>query len=217
MSEARERFLKQVREAVARGNRASGVPALPERGRVGYQGAGDDPVARFCQEFAAAGGQAHVVADGPAAVARVRELVTARSPARVLLGEGTFLDTLDLQGGLEGLAEVVRDGDREAFFAADVGITGVEQLIAETGSLALASRPGQPRSLSLLPPVHIAIAHRDQIVPDLFDLFAGRPEDLPANLGIITGPSKTGDIELRLVTGVHGPGEVHVVLVNPPG
>jgi L-lactate dehydrogenase complex protein LldG len=214
MSGARERFLKQVREAVAQGNRAGGVPPLPERGQVGYQGAGDDPVARFCREFAAAGGQTHVVADGPAAVARVLELVAARSAARVLLGTGPFLDTLDLQGGLEGLAEVVRDGDRESFFAADVGITGVEHLIAETGSVVLASRPGQPRSLSLLPPVHIAVAHRDQILPDLFDLFAGGPE-LPSNLAIVTGPSKTGDIELRLVTGVHGPGEVHVVVVNP--
>ena len=79
----------------------------------------------------------------------------------------------------------------------------------------VASRPDEPRSLSLLPPVHVAVAERRQILPDLFDLFAALGTDeLPANVSIITGPSKTGDIELRLVTGVHGPGEVHVLLIG---
>ena len=104
---------------------------------------------------------------------------------------------------------------RESFFAADVGISGVDHLLAETGSLVVLSRPDQPRSLSLLPPVHIVVAEVGQIVPDLFDLFA-RLDGLPSCLTLITGPSKTGDIELRLVTGVHGPGEVHVVLVVGP-
>jgi L-lactate dehydrogenase complex protein LldG len=121
------------------------------------------------------------------------------------------------------LAEILRAGGREvfdaasgrdAYFAADLGITGVDYLIAETGSLALFSRPEQPRSLSLLPPVHVAIAERSQLLPDLFDLFAITPGELPSCLSLITGPSKTGDIELRLVTGVHGPGEIHVVLLN---
>jgi L-lactate dehydrogenase complex protein LldG len=113
------------------------------------------------------------------------------------------------------------EASRQAFFEADVGITGVAYLVAETGSLALLARPGEPRSVSLLPPVHIAVAERAQVVPDLFDLFAGldRQEEsagLPSSVVLVTGPSKTGDIELRLVTGVHGPGEVHVVLVDAP-
>ena len=106
---------------------------------------------------------------------------------------------------------------REAFFAADAGVSGVDHLVAETGSIALLARPDQPRSLSLLPPIHIAVADRSQLLPDLFDLFEARWEaerqGLPSCLSLITGPSKTGDIELRLVTGVHGPGEVHVVLI----
>jgi L-lactate utilization protein LutC len=110
--------------------------------------------------------------------------------------------------------------NRESLFCADIGITGVEALIAETGTIVQASRPGQPRLFSLLPPIYIAIADRSQLVPDLFDWFELIPRDaapnvLHANVSLITGPSKTGDIELRLVTGVHGPGEVHVVLINP--
>ena len=75
------------------------------------------------------------------------------------------------------------------------------------------SSPDQPRSISLLPPVHIALAERRQLVPDLFDLFP-QLGTLPSCLTLITGPSKTGDIELRLVTGVHGPGTVHVLMLD---
>ena len=110
----------------------------------------------------------------------------------------------------------------EQFFAADVGVTGADFLVAETSSIVVRARPDEPRSLSLLPPVHIVVAERSQLVPDLFDLFElladGRHEDgspiLPSGIAIITGPSKTGDIELKLVTGVHGPGEVQVVLIT---
>jgi L-lactate utilization protein LutC len=227
MTTARERMLQQVRRAVTEGNRAGHVPPLEPRGAVGYQGAGPDPVARFRDELTAAGGQAHIVPDRQAAVANVLSLVQAHHARRVLVGRGAFLDTLNLVEALRGAgAEPVGVGSlpaetrREAFFGAGVGISGVDYLVAETGSIALLSRPDQPRSLSLLPPVHIAVAERAQILPDLFDLFEARlwaeRRGLPSALSLITGPSKTGDIELRLVTGVHGPGEVHVVLVDPP-
>ena len=137
-------------------------------------------------------------------------------------------EVVDLDDALEMLAgewvEVVavdsltEGAQREPFFAADMGLSGVDYLIAETGSVVLRTRPDQPRSLSLLPPFHIAVARRGQLVPDLFDLFEKRlgehQDGLPACLSLITGPSKTGDIELRLVTGVHGPGEIHVIIVE---
>jgi len=101
--------------------------------------------------------------------------------------------------------------------SADIGITSVSLAVAETGSLVMMSQPGQERTASLLPPVHVAIVERAQIVPDLFDVFAQlekRDTDLPSNLAFITGPSKTGDIELTLTTGVHGPGKWHVIVVR---
>jgi L-lactate utilization protein LutC len=155
-------------------------------------------------------------------VALVVDLVRQRSARRVLLAGGAFLDSLGLPEHLKaaGLrvdvaAELPAGQVREAFFAAEVGITGIDWLVAETGTAALVSRPDQPRSASLLPPIHIIVADRSQVVPDLFDLFAGLAgTELPSCLSLITGPSKTGDIELRLVTGVHGPGEVHLVLVQ---
>lgn len=226
MSGARERFLERVRQAVAEGNRAGAIPPLPTRGQVGYQGAGPDPIARFQAELRTAGGYPHVVPDRAQAIAVLLDRVRARQARRVLVGQGGWLDSLNLSAVLEQAGvEVAREANspeerREAFFAANLGVTGVDYLVAETGSVVLFTRPGQARSLSLLPPVHVALATRAQLLPDLFDLFAicvrdGRPE-LPACLSLVTGPSKTGDIELRLVTGVHGPGELHVVIVDGP-
>jgi L-lactate dehydrogenase complex protein LldG len=220
MGTTREHFLQRVRDAVAEGNRAGGSPALPERGTVGYQGAGADPVARFRAEFTAAGGHTHIVADRAGAGAIVLDLVRTRSARRMILGGGDVLAALPIVEPLRAAGVEVREtaAGRDAFFQADLGLSGVDYLIAETGSVIVLSRPEQPRSLSLLPPIHIAVAERRQLLPDLFDLFAvlgAEPGELPACVSIITGPSKTGDIELRLVTGVHGPGEIHVVLIDP--
>ncbi len=219
MTSARDEFLRTVRDAVRAGNRAGVGAAVPPRDGVGYQGAGPDPVQRFRDELVTAGGHLHLAADANAAAARVVDLVQTHSARRVLLGRGTILDRLQLAERLRGLDvsladEVGAESERDALFAADIGISGVDYLIAETGSVILLSGPTEPRSLSLLPPVHIAVADRSQLLPDLFDLFAVLPTPLPSCVSVITGPSKTGDIELRLVTGVHGPGEVHVVLIN---
>jgi L-lactate utilization protein LutC len=221
MTTSREAFLQRVRQAVAQGNRAGASADIPARGGVGYQGGGLDPVARFCSELTAAGGTAHVAPDQAAAVATVLGLVKSKSPRRVLLGRGPHLDGLDLSASLRALNIEVIDvaaltpaTGRGPMFAAALGISGVEYLVAETGTVVIAARPDDPRSVSLLPPVHIAVASRAQLIGDLFDLFeAVAPAEVPSCLSLITGPSKTGDIELRLVTGVHGPGELHVVLI----
>lgn len=225
MTADRDRFLQRVRRAVADGNRVGGAPDLPPRGAVGYQGAGADPVARFRDECVAAGGHVQVVADPAAAAEAVVALLRERAVRRALLGGGGVLESLGLSArlaaaGVEALtaSSLPEAARRDVFFAADAGVTGVDFLVAETGSVVLLTRPDQPRSLSLLPPLHVVVAHRGQLVPDLFDLFEARlwaeRQGPPACLSIITGPSKTGDIELRLVTGVHGPAEVHVVLVG---
>jgi L-lactate utilization protein LutC len=146
----------------------------------------------------------------------VVELVAAKAARRALVGRGAVLDRLGLAERLRAAGVEVASAlgaDRDTLFAADIGISGVDHLIAETGSVAVLARADEPRSLSLLPPVHVAVADRAQLLPDLFDLFAGSRE-MPSCLTLITGPSKTGDIELRLVTGVHGPGELHIIFIN---
>jgi L-lactate utilization protein LutC len=225
MTAARDAFLQQVRQSVQAGNQTGHSLPLPERAAIGYQGAGSHPSIRFREELAAAGGQAHLVADREAAIDKVLDIVQTVSARHILLGRGPFLDSLQLANYLRARGVEVTCVDqlkeetcRESFFAADLGITGVDHLIAETGTIVLRAQPDQPRSVSLLPPVHIAVAEISQLLPDLFDLFAAEsgkgPTGLPSCLNLITGPSKTGDIELNLVTGVHGPGQLHVVLVG---
>lgn len=85
--------------------------------------------------------------------------------------------------------------------------------LADTGSVVLAASPDEPRARSLLPPVHISLLREDRILPGLTELFAEIGDALPSALAIVTGPSRSADIEQRLTVGVHGPGEVHVVLV----
>ena len=87
--------------------------------------------------------------------------------------------------------------------------------LAETGSVVLAASPDEPRARSLLPAVHISLLSEDRILPGLAELFEEVGADLPSALAIVTGPSRSADIEQRLVVGVHGPGEVHVVLTPP--
>ena len=88
--------------------------------------------------------------------------------------------------------------------------------VADTGSVVLAASADEPRARSLLPAVHVSLLREDRIVAGLAELFAEVGADLPSALAIVSGPSRSADIEQRLVVGVHGPGEVHVVLLPPP-
>lgn len=87
--------------------------------------------------------------------------------------------------------------------------------LADTGSVVLAASPGEPRASSLLPAVHVSLLPEDRILPGLAALFEAVGDDLPSALAIVTGPSRSADIEQQLAVGVHGPGEVHVVLLPP--
>lgn len=101
-----------------------------------------------------------------------------------------------------------------------VGLTGVDAALAATGSLALSSGEGKHRSTSLLPDLHIAVMTPDQIVPDMETWLAQYKQwglgtfSQPANIVLITGPSKTADIAQELIKGAHGPREVHIILLQ---
>lgn len=98
--------------------------------------------------------------------------------------------------------------------AAEVGVTGCDAAVAETGSLVLLSAPGRARTVSLLPPTHLAIVGRNDVVPTLADAFHRLQDRMRASASctVITGPSRTADIELTLTLGIHGPGRIIVVI-----
>src|SRR5438128_1469745 len=99
---------------------------------------------------------------------------------------------------------------------AEIGVTGCDAAIAETGSLVLLSGPGAARTVSLLPPIHVALVRPQDLcfsMVGFFEASAARMADA-SSCTVVTGPSRTGDIELTLTVGVHGPGRV-VVIVGP--
>jgi L-lactate utilization protein LutC len=116
-----------------------------------------------------------------------------------------------------GVAVVPWDGPASAA-AADLGVTGAVCGIAATGSVVVASDRAGGRSASLLPPVHAVLVRVGSLVATPADLWRdlGRlfPAGLPSQVVVITGPSRTADIELVLVCGVHGPGHVWVGLLE---
>jgi L-lactate utilization protein LutC len=227
---SRETFLARVRQA-AHAGRLYRVHAGDEATTdVGYIGAGDDPVARMASEVAAVGGFAHVVEDLATARDTLAAIIRDRQARSALCWQHALLERLQLGELLaslgverlthDGLAALPQPQQRAAMLAADIGITSATYAIAETGTLAMASAPGSERLASLLPPVHVAVIEAAQVLPDLFDLFArlqgAGVEHMASNLTLITGPSKTGDIELKLTTGVHGPGAWHVIIIHGP-
>ncbi len=120
------------------------------------------------------------------------------------------------------LVKVARERLREAFLCADVGITGGNALIAETGTLMLVTNEGNADLATSLPPAHIAVVGVDKLVPSLDDAVAmlkllprsGTGQKITSYVQFITGPSRSADIEMALAVGVHGPKELHLVLLD---
>ncbi|MEO7649782.1 MAG: lactate utilization protein [Bryobacteraceae bacterium] len=153
----------------------------------------------------------------------------ASSPADALdyvksvIGDAPAVSACDpylTQCGITALANV-RDGVtnrqelRELCATVRFGITSADYCLGDTGTLVMLASRDEARLISLLPPVHIAVVPRERILTGLDELLTLVP--LPAegtsSMVLITGPSRTGDIEQFLVRGVHGPGEIHVVIV----
>lgn len=101
---------------------------------------------------------------------------------------------------------------------AEVSITGCDALIGRTGSVVVSSLSNKSRTASVFPPAHAVVAYRDQLYYDLKNYFAGLPVAdvslLPSMISIISGPSRTADIEKTLVLGAHGPKEIFVFFID---
>jgi L-lactate dehydrogenase complex protein LldG len=202
---ARERILSRLRAV---------TPDLPPSAAI-HGGAPmttspDERLARFSLEATALGIECHVEVTADDVRARVAGLVADRqvlswNPEHLPYGLGRVTTHA-----------ILGSAPRHAQASADVGLTGCDAAIAETGSLVLFSGPGRSRAVSLLPPVHIAVVRRDLLCFAMAEVFASHAArfDDSAACTIITGPSRTADIELTLTLGIHGPGRV-IVIIGP--
>jgi L-lactate utilization protein LutC len=120
--------------------------------------------------------------------------------------------------GLPGVRSGItgRDELRELCATSDVGITSADYALADTGTLVMLSSPQEARMISLLPPAHLAVVPGDRVLSGLDELFSILPDPaaVTSSMVLITGPSRTADIEQILVRGVHGPGEITVIVVG---
>ena len=181
----------------------------------------EDPPARFIEELGALGGHGERVEGMEEARDYVLSLARERNAELLVRWDVEELEELGVDEPLrEAGAEVVvwRDLEdfREVAARADIGLSTAEWAIAETGTLILTGGPGRGRTVTLLPPTYVAVVPVDRVlstVPEAIEKYAGEGT-LPANLCLHTGPSRSGDIEMTLTIGVHGPGDVHVVLVG---
>jgi L-lactate dehydrogenase complex protein LldG len=213
-AEPREQFLARVREALTNRGEAVELPTDLEVARV--IGRDEDVVQVFAMRAEEAKMHVHRVADTSAMMDKILQLLEEMGAQSVIVPAEATLPTR------EQLIERIREkgvtlldaDDPDASFSADVGITGVTKAIAETASMCITSGDGRRRLASLAVPCHIGVVRAEQIVPDLLDWSALLPTDLPASEVLVSAPSKTSDIELTLVMGVHGPNPEHVILVG---
>ena len=180
----------------------------------------EDPPARFIEELEALGGHGRRTESFEEARKYVLDLARERETELLIRWNVEYLGELGADQPLrEAGVEVAlwRESPdlREIARRADIGLSTATWAIAETGSLVLEHGPEQGRSVTLLPPTYVAILPVVRVlrtVPEAIQKYVSGT--LPANVCFHTGPSRSGDIEMSLVVGMHGPGDVHVLLVG---
>lgn len=232
MRSAREAMLARIRAGLGQSrawleSQASTAPHTPAPFVHPPQ---DDLVEQFATELARVAGYTHRCADEEHALEVIAGIIGARGSAGVIawdcqqIGLPGLAALLDQQGAPvlnTDSSDRPRADQLQALEPAQICISGADIGIAESGTLLLVGAPGRPRMASLLAPVCIAVLRRGQLVRGLGEALAAvrarygtDPLLDHSNIVLITGPSRTGDIEMTLTLGVHGPGEIHVVLID---
>ncbi|MCC7518657.1 MAG: lactate utilization protein [Verrucomicrobiae bacterium] len=176
----------------------------------------DEALPRFAREFAALKGVFHRSPDANDARAWVAGLAARRGFARVAAAPDDLCR--DAVSGVPGAQTLEREACGAQLASFDLGVTACDCLVARTGSIVLTAQSGFGRALSVLPPAHLVVARRAQLVGEirealqLLELRHGKM--WPSMATFITGPSRTADIEKILVLGAHGPRELYLLLLD---
>lgn len=181
----------------------------------------DDLVLRFVQAARKVGCQIAEVPSIDAAGRYIGSLATIKGAKLIQASSDDLVERLGLRSFLEGSRILASGPDPEGVLVADLGVSEAVVGIAETGSLLIHLDPVDPRLVTMLPSVHIAILPHENLVESLEDgltitrhrILTLQAEGRPSYISWITGPSRTGDIEHVLTIGVHGPRELHILLV----
>ncbi|MGH7917699.1 MAG: LutC/YkgG family protein [Candidatus Binataceae bacterium] len=191
------------------------MPTVPSARRV-------ELCARFARELEAVGGHFMGVLSPLDSARKVAELARQLGVHSASIGDGVevaaqpFVAALR-NAGLE-LVGVEEDGAMiKRLAACDLGVIEADYAVAASGTVAVIAGARRPNSLTLLPPINIILVHANRVMPDLAAVIAafGNETIATRRISLITGPSRTADIEKMIVLGVHGPRELHVGIIWP--
>ncbi|HEU4382460.1 MAG TPA: LUD domain-containing protein [Anaeromyxobacteraceae bacterium] len=215
MRRAREEILGQLRAARDRPGPPPGP--VPATALVGSRLPGDPQaeLALLLKEIEGLKGVTRRIAGAENLGAALAELVGQEGVKRATCWRTPEMGAWGVAPALEALGvEIVpADADKHLVASCELGVTGVDAALPETGTLVLTSSPERPRLASLLPRVHLALLRPEVLRPDLHQVFAESRE--AGYVVLVTGPSRTADIELTLTLGVHGPKSLHVWVMEP--
>jgi L-lactate dehydrogenase complex protein LldG len=209
----RDLILRDVRNALGR-RPGQSVPAPPPVRII----IPDVPVAKriesMLERVAALAGKtlhAHSTAEAREYVASVIQGKTAVTSNAPFLRQSGITDLPGVRSGITDREEL-----RGLCATCSYGISSADYALSDTGSLVMISSREEARLVSLLPPAHIAVVPASKLLTGLDELYQilPQPAEQTSSMVLITGPSRTADIEQILVRGVHGPGEIHVVVVD---
>ncbi|MCD4665260.1 MAG: lactate utilization protein [Bacteroidales bacterium] len=206
---SREKILKKIRNALI-SKAENPYPSLDTESSA-YHPIEDSLDITFAQEFTKAAGQFIYCED-------IDEL---KKNLISLVAENNWENIYCLDKNIKKIlndAEIHFSSDELDFTNMEVGITNFEFLIARLGSIIVSSKQTSGRRLNVFPPSHIVFADTSQIVPDIKHALQAIKEkyknNLPSLISVITGPSRTADIEKTLVMGAHGPKNLFVFLLD---
>jgi len=207
---SRENILHRIRTGLGRSAGENPAPPPAVRLRI-PEVALDERIATMRMRIEALAGKT-ALTDDP--LAYVAEAIAGKT---AVASNAPYLAEIGVTR-LPGVRSAIHDREelRDVCAVADIGITSADYALADTGTLVMIASPEEQRLVSLLPPAHLAIVPKERILTGLDELFTRvpLPADATSSLVLITGPSRTADIEQILVRGVHGPGQITVVIVG---
>ena len=208
-STTKEKVLKRIRNALINRS-ANPFPDLDMAAEI-FEPFYDTPEVVFAQEFTKTGGKFVFCETQEELISNLEDLIEANSLEPLFCYDERLFNLL-LKSGIPVT------NDRSQAVNMKAAVTFCEFLIARHGSVMVSSRSGPGRRINIFPEIHIVLAHTNQMVDDIKQAFKALKEkyqqQMPSMVSLITGPSRTADIEKTLIMGAHGPKELYLFLLD---
>jgi L-lactate dehydrogenase complex protein LldG len=169
-------------------------------------------IEHFRQSLEFVGGNFSLVYDETEAAEVLFSIIKEKNASKIAYSDSPLVKKI--VGFLKIDAEFIENASSDVLFESDLGFTSAQWAIAETGTLVLESESERHRLTSLVPPVHVCVLEAKNIRQTLGEVLEILQKNLNRTITFVTGASRTSDIELTLAIGVHGPGELHVILID---